>query len=121
MRWFGWLEDRGVIEEYPLNAMYAAFLAERTGHPAQAERWADAVDRWQHQEGGLPRDAYTEAMAATMRAVSCRHGVDHMRAEADESARTPSRRPRRPARVVASVRVPSPVKRAVRLVPGVHW
>jgi hypothetical protein len=30
--------------------MNAAFLAEKTGHPAQAERWADAVDRWQHQD-----------------------------------------------------------------------
>ena len=34
-RWFSWLDDRGGIEEYPLNAMNAAFLAERTGHPAQ--------------------------------------------------------------------------------------
>jgi thioester reductase-like protein/short-subunit dehydrogenase len=32
-----------------------------------------------------------------------------------------SRRPKRPARSVASLRVPGPVKRAVRLVPGVHW
>jgi thioester reductase-like protein/NADP-dependent 3-hydroxy acid dehydrogenase YdfG len=33
-----------------------------------------------------------------------------------------SRRPKRPARAaVARMRVPGPVKRAVRLVPGVHW
>ena len=33
-----------------------------------------------------------------------------------------SRRPKRPARAaVARVRVPGPVKRAARLVPGVHW
>ena len=33
-----------------------------------------------------------------------------------------SRRPRRPARAaVARMRVPGPVKRVVRLVPGVHW
>lgn len=31
------------------------------------------------------------------------------------------RRPRRPARPVPAVRVPRTVKRAVRLVPGVHW
>jgi thioester reductase-like protein/short-subunit dehydrogenase involved in D-alanine esterification of teichoic acids len=37
------------------------------------------------------------------------------------SDRAPSRRPKRPARSVASLRVPGPVKRAVRLVPGVHW
>jgi NAD(P)-dependent dehydrogenase (short-subunit alcohol dehydrogenase family) len=41
--------------------------------------------------------------------------------DADEASRTPSRRPRRPATAVANVRVPGPVKRAVRLVPGVHW
>jgi thioester reductase-like protein/short-subunit dehydrogenase involved in D-alanine esterification of teichoic acids len=31
------------------------------------------------------------------------------------------RRPKRPARTVTSVRIPRPIKRAVRLVPGVHW
>ncbi len=31
------------------------------------------------------------------------------------------RRPKRPVRAVTRVRVPGPVKRAVRLVPGVHW
>jgi thioester reductase-like protein/NADP-dependent 3-hydroxy acid dehydrogenase YdfG len=35
--------------------------------------------------------------------------------------RTPARRPRRPVTAVTKVRVPGPVKRAVRLVPGVHW
>ncbi|HYX57464.1 MAG TPA: AAA family ATPase, partial [Streptosporangiaceae bacterium] len=86
-RWFGWLGDRGGIEEYPLNAMNAAFLAERTGQPARAERWADAVDRWQYQDASAPFDAYTEAMAATLRAILCRRGVKQMRADADEAAR----------------------------------
>jgi LuxR family maltose regulon positive regulatory protein len=85
-RWFGWLDDQGGIERYPLNAMNAAFLAEKTGHPAQAERWADAVDRWQHQDPSPPRDPYTEAMAATLRAISCRRGPEQMRADADEAA-----------------------------------
>ncbi len=31
------------------------------------------------------------------------------------------RRPKRPARAVHKLRVPGPVKRAVRMVPGVHW
>ncbi|MGV0627000.1 SDR family oxidoreductase [Mycolicibacter minnesotensis] len=31
------------------------------------------------------------------------------------------RRPKRPSRAIARVRVPRPVKRAVRLVPGVYW
>jgi thioester reductase-like protein/short-subunit dehydrogenase len=38
-----------------------------------------------------------------------------------EARHAPSRRPKRPARTVASLRVPRPIKRAVRLVPGVHW
>jgi thioester reductase-like protein/short-subunit dehydrogenase involved in D-alanine esterification of teichoic acids len=34
----------------------------------------------------------------------------------------PTRRPRRPARAAASsIRAPRPLKRAVRLIPGVHW
>ena len=41
--------------------------------------------------------------------------------EEDQATHRPSRRPRRPARAVTKVRVPRPVKRAVRLVPGVHW
>jgi LuxR family transcriptional regulator, maltose regulon positive regulatory protein len=86
-RWFRWLEDRGEIERYPLNAMNAAFLAANTGHPAQAERWADAVGRWQHQDASRPLDPFTEAMAATLRAVQCRCGAEQMRADADEAAR----------------------------------
>lgn len=35
--------------------------------------------------------------------------------------RSSRRRPKRPVRAVARMRVPGPVKRAVRLVPGVHW
>lgn len=34
--------------------------------------------------------------------------------------RTP-RRPKRPSRAIAALSVPGPLKRAVRLVPGVHW
>ena len=35
---------------------------------------------------------------------------------------SPTRHPKRPARSAAvKLRVPGPVKRAVRLVPGVHW
>jgi hypothetical protein len=33
----------------------------------------------------------------------------------------PRRRPRRPARAVGRMAVPRPVRRAIRLVPGVHW
>jgi len=85
-RWFRWLEDRGGIEGRPLVAMNAAFLAEMTGHPARAERWADAVDRWQYQDASASFDAYTEAMAATLRAILCRRGPEQMRAARRGSA-----------------------------------
>jgi hypothetical protein len=44
------------------------------------------------------------------------------RGVATPTGHEPTRRPSRPARVaVAKLRAPGPVKRAVRLVPGVHW
>jgi LuxR family transcriptional regulator, maltose regulon positive regulatory protein len=46
-RWFGWLEDRGGIEGYPMAAVLASLFSALTGRPVDAERWADAVDRWQ--------------------------------------------------------------------------
>jgi LuxR family maltose regulon positive regulatory protein len=47
-RWFGWLEDRGGIEGHPMVTVLAALLSALTGRPVEAERWADAVDRWQY-------------------------------------------------------------------------
>lgn len=45
------------------------------------------------------------------------------RGEEPRVEQTPSRRPKPPARAVTlkALRMPRPVKRAVRLVPGVHW
>lgn len=40
---------------------------------------------------------------------------------AEPAADRSSRRPKRPSRTVPTLRVPRPVKAAVRLVPGVHW
>jgi thioester reductase-like protein/short-subunit dehydrogenase involved in D-alanine esterification of teichoic acids len=37
------------------------------------------------------------------------------------ASQSPERRPKRPARAVPTLRIPRPIKRAVRLVPGVHW
>jgi NAD(P)-dependent dehydrogenase (short-subunit alcohol dehydrogenase family) len=49
-------------------------------------------------------------------------GVPPTGEPAATEAQSPARRPRRPARsAVAKMRVPRPIKRAVRLVPGVHW
>jgi LuxR family transcriptional regulator, maltose regulon positive regulatory protein len=86
-RWFGWLEDRGGIEGHPMAAVLAALFCALTGRPAEAGRWADAVDRWQYGDLARPGDPSTEAWAAVMRTFLCRRGVEQMRADADEAVR----------------------------------
>jgi LuxR family maltose regulon positive regulatory protein len=53
----------------------------------EAERWADALDRWQYQDAAGLDDSYTKAWAAALRATLCRGGVEQMRADADEAVR----------------------------------
>ena len=60
-RWFQWLDDRGGMEGHPLAAIWASFLAGWSGRPAEAERWADAVDRWQYQDTPRADDPVAEA------------------------------------------------------------
>jgi LuxR family transcriptional regulator, maltose regulon positive regulatory protein len=67
-------------------AMLASLLSIQTGRPAEAVRWADAADRWQHQDGCEPQDLAAAAWVAVLRAIMCRHGVGRMRADADEAA-----------------------------------
>ena len=86
-RWFGWLEDRGGIKAHPMLAVQAAFVFETTGRPAEAERWADVVDRWRYQDPARPEDPAAEAWAAVLSAMLCRRGVEQMRADADEAVR----------------------------------
>ncbi len=86
-RWFGWLEDRGGVEGHPMAAVLAALFCALTGRPVEAERWADAVDRWQYGDPTRPGDRSAEAWAALMRAFLCRQGVEQMRADADEAVR----------------------------------
>ena len=86
-RWCQWLDDHGGMEGHPVAAVGAALLAEATGRPVEAERWADAVDRSQDRHANPPADTHTQAMAAVLRAVLCRRGVEQMRADADEAAR----------------------------------
>ena len=85
-RWFRWLEDRDGMKGHPMLAVQAAFFA-TMGRPAEAERWADVVDRWQYQDPARPDDPATQAWAAVLRAGMCRRGVEQMRADADEAAR----------------------------------
>ncbi|HSR23109.1 MAG TPA: hypothetical protein VLW53_06135, partial [Candidatus Eisenbacteria bacterium] len=86
-RWFGWLEDRGGIEGHPMTAVLASFFSALMGRPADAERWADAVDRWQYGDPARPDDPSAGAWAALLRAILCRRGAEQMRADADEAVR----------------------------------
>jgi len=85
-RWLGWLDERGEITRHPMVAVWASLVAATTGWPTEAERWADAIDRWQ-QDAVPPADPWAEAWAAVLRALLCRHGAEQMRADADEAAR----------------------------------
>ena len=86
-RWFRWLEDRGGIEGHPMVAVLASLFSALTGRPVDAERWADAVDRWQYGDPARPDDPSVEAWAALLRAILCRRGTEQMRADADEAVR----------------------------------
>ena len=44
-RWFDWLDAHGPPDPYPPAAVQWAWLRALTGHPADAERWADAAER----------------------------------------------------------------------------
>ena len=84
-RWFQWLHDHGGISKHPTIAALAGIVAQTTGRPAEADRWADVVDHWQYGDGPGPDDAIAEAWAAVLRAAMCRRGVQQMRADADEA------------------------------------
>jgi LuxR family transcriptional regulator, maltose regulon positive regulatory protein len=85
--WLRWLEDQGGFEGHPMVAVLAALFSALTGRPVEAERWADAVDRWQYEDPARPDDPSTEAWAAVLRTFLCRRGAERMRADADEAVR----------------------------------
>ncbi|HEY6312766.1 MAG TPA: LuxR C-terminal-related transcriptional regulator [Streptosporangiaceae bacterium] len=86
-RWFAWLEGRGGIEGHPVAAVWASLLAAQVGRSDDAERWADAVDRWESADGTWPDNPVAAAWVAVLRALLCRRGIKQMRADADEAMR----------------------------------
>ncbi len=87
LRWFAWFDDRGEIERHPMVMVLAALSYAWLGRTAEAERLADAIDRWQARNATEPGDLAARAWAATVRAFMCRHGITQMLADADEAAR----------------------------------
>ena len=86
-RWLGWLDDRGAIDRRPMVAVLASIIGALMARPVEAERWADAVDRWEYGNPTRPDDPLAEAWAALLRALLCRRGVEQMRTDADEAVR----------------------------------
>src|SRR5499427_5365360 len=65
-RWFRWLDERDGIERRPVVMVWAAAIAAILGRPAEAERWADAVDRWQYGVAARPADPLAEPSLVAM-------------------------------------------------------
>ena len=84
-RWLQWLDERGAVEQQPMLAPLAGVVSALAGRAADAERWADAADRRQHEDAARPDDPSAEAWAAVLRALLCRGGVNQLRADADEA------------------------------------
>ena len=86
-RWFGWLDREGGIDGHPMVAVLATLIYSWMGQPAETERWADAVDRWQYGDAARPDDPAVEAWAAMARAFLCRAGIGQMLTDASDAAR----------------------------------
>ncbi len=70
-RWFRWLDDQGGMDGHPMVAVLAALFFAMMGRPAEAERWADAVDRWQYQDAAQPDAPRTPKRTPPSSARSC--------------------------------------------------
>ena len=86
-RWFDWLDDHGGMETQPANVMNAAFLAGTLGQETIAARWLQVVEGWLASDSDALADPWVRALALTLEAIACPHGVERMRADADEAAR----------------------------------
>jgi LuxR family maltose regulon positive regulatory protein len=82
-RWFGWFEARGEVERRAGVATLGAWISALTGHPAAAERWADAARRASATDGTPGSGAPTEGPQALLRAALCRGGVEQMGTDAE--------------------------------------
>ena len=83
LRWYRWLQNRHGIERHPRVAAMATVLYALTGHPFEAEHWADSLDLW---PGGFPaHDDPAGAWAALARAAVCRRGIEQMAIDADDA------------------------------------
>jgi LuxR family transcriptional regulator, maltose regulon positive regulatory protein len=82
-RWLDWFDHHRLVERYQAVAVLGAWMHLLGGHPAAAERWADAAERRSHQ-GAMPDGTTSiEGWLALLRAMLCRDGIAQMRADAE--------------------------------------
>src|SRR5215470_5921861 len=86
-RWIQWLDDWGGVEEHPMVAVAAAIISAVLWPPAETDRWARRVERRQSLDRAQPDDPAVKPWAMLLRAELCQHGIEQMRADADEAAR----------------------------------
>ena len=80
--WFDWLDAHGPPDPYPPAAVQWALLRALSGHPADAERWADAAERASF-DGILPDGSSSIASwLALLRSMLCRDGIHRMSRDA---------------------------------------
>jgi LuxR family transcriptional regulator, maltose regulon positive regulatory protein len=83
-RWFAWFEATGEVERHAGVIILGAWIGALTGHPAAAERWADAARRAPATDGPPGSGASsTEGPQALLRAALCRGGVEQMGTDAE--------------------------------------
>ena len=80
--WYEWLGAHGPADPYPPAAVQWAWIQALTGHPADAERWADAAERASF-DGTMPDGSPSIASwLALLRSLLCRGGVAQMAKDA---------------------------------------
>jgi len=87
-RWFGWLEDRGALENQPAVAVLAAVFSALTGKPARAERWAAQAERGTAAARLPDGSPSIQPWLALLRALLCRDGLEQMQADAESAAKS---------------------------------
>jgi LuxR family transcriptional regulator, maltose regulon positive regulatory protein len=76
--WFDWLDVHGPPDPYPPAAVQWAWIRAMTGHPADAERWAEAAERASFDATMPDGSPSISSWLALLRSFLCRGGVDQM-------------------------------------------
>ena len=87
-RWVGWLDDHAPRGKYPVIDIMAAMMSAVIGKPAEAERWAAIAEQGAAGVSMPDGSLSIEPWLALTRALLCRDGMEQMRADAEQAART---------------------------------